>query len=159
MQDCECNTGCYVQEGKEGLARVQDFLEQVALWSEPEKAAAEVEQEGAPDVVNVMTLHLSKGLEFAVVFIVGRQTTAVLQVPVISYCKGSCDIVAATVCLPTICAAKQLQECCHVCGAERLGPEAQTDKSAVLRMTQPDAPLAFIASGASILIDKRQEPS
>lgn len=52
---------------------MQDFLEQVALWSEPEKAAAEVEQEGAPDVVNVMTLHLSKGLEFAVVFIVGRQ--------------------------------------------------------------------------------------
>lgn len=62
-----------IQEGKEGLAKVQDFLEQVALWSEPEKAAAEVEQEGAPDVVNVMTLHLSKGLEFAVVFIVGRQ--------------------------------------------------------------------------------------
>ncbi|KAL3143319.1 hypothetical protein ABBQ38_002158 [Trebouxia sp. C0009 RCD-2024] len=59
------------QEGKQGLAGVQDFLEQVALWSEPEKAAAEEEQEGAPDVVNVMTLHLSKGLEFAVVFIVG----------------------------------------------------------------------------------------
>ncbi|KAL3133778.1 hypothetical protein ABBQ32_008258 [Trebouxia sp. C0010 RCD-2024] len=59
------------QEGKHGLAGVQDFLEQVALWSEPEKAAAEEEQEGAPDVVNVMTLHLSKGLEFAVVFIVG----------------------------------------------------------------------------------------
>ena len=47
---------------------MQDFLEQVALWSEPEKAAAEQEQEGSPDVVNVMTLHLSKGLEFAVVF-------------------------------------------------------------------------------------------
>lgn len=61
-----------VQEGKHGLAGVQDFLEQVALWSEPEKAAAEEEQEGAPDVVNVMTLHLSKGLEFAVVFIVGK---------------------------------------------------------------------------------------
>ena len=51
---------------------MQDFLEQVALWSEPEKAAAEEEQEGSPDVVNVMTLHLSKGLEFAVVFIVGK---------------------------------------------------------------------------------------
>ena len=61
-----------VQESKDGLARVQDFLEQVALWSEPEKAAAEEEQEGSPDVVNVMTLHLSKGLEFAVVFIVGK---------------------------------------------------------------------------------------
>lgn len=59
------------QESKDGLARVQEFLEQVALWSEPEKAAAEEEQEGSPDVVNVMTLHLSKGLEFAVVFIVG----------------------------------------------------------------------------------------
>jgi len=53
---------------------VQDFLEQVALWSEPEKAAAEEEQEGAPDVVNVMTLHLSKGLEFSIVFIVGEQS-------------------------------------------------------------------------------------
>ncbi len=51
---------------------MQDFLEQVALWSEPEKAAAEEEQDGSPDVVNVMTLHLSKGLEFAVVFIVGK---------------------------------------------------------------------------------------
>jgi len=61
-----------VQESKDGLARVQDFLEQVALWSEPEKAAAEEEQEGSPNVVNVMTLHLSKGLEFAVVFIVGK---------------------------------------------------------------------------------------
>lgn len=61
-----------VQESKDGLARVQDFLEQVALWSEPEKAAEEEEQEGSPDKVNVMTLHLSKGLEFAVVFIVGR---------------------------------------------------------------------------------------
>ena len=61
-----------VQETKDGLARVQDFLEQVALWSEPEKAAEEEEQEGSPDKVNVMTLHLSKGLEFAVVFIVGR---------------------------------------------------------------------------------------
>jgi len=60
------------QESKDGLARVQEFLEQVALWSEPEKAAAEEEQEGSPDVVNVMTLHLSKGLEFAVVFIVGK---------------------------------------------------------------------------------------
>ena len=54
------------------LGRVQDFLEQVALWSEPEKAAAEAE-EGPPDKVNVMTLHLSKGLEFAVVFIVGER--------------------------------------------------------------------------------------
>ncbi len=61
-----------VQVSKDGLARVQEFLEQVALWSEPEKAAAEEEQEGSPDVVNVMTLHLSKGLEFAVVFIVGK---------------------------------------------------------------------------------------
>ena len=60
------------QEPKEGLDCVRDFLEQVALWSEPEKAAAEEDQEGAPDVVNVMTLHLSKGLEFAVVFIVGK---------------------------------------------------------------------------------------
>lgn len=60
------------QEPKEGLDWVRDFLEQVALWSEPEKAAAEEDQDGAPDVVNVMTLHLSKGLEFAVVFIVGE---------------------------------------------------------------------------------------
>ena len=60
------------QEVKEGLARVQDFLQQVALWSEPEKAAAGEEQEGAPNMVNVMTLHLSKGLEFSVVFIVGE---------------------------------------------------------------------------------------
>lgn len=68
-----CKACRHLQAGKEGLAHVQDFLEQVALWSEPEKAAAEEEQEGAPDVVNVMTLHLSKGLEFAVVFIVGKQ--------------------------------------------------------------------------------------
>jgi ATP-dependent exoDNAse (exonuclease V) beta subunit len=71
MKCCQTLTVC-VQESKDGLARVQDFLEQVALWSEPEKAAAEEEQEGSPDVVNVMTLHLSKGLEFAVVFIVGK---------------------------------------------------------------------------------------
>lgn len=51
---------------------MQEFLEQVALWSEPEKAAAEEAQEGAADYVNVMTLHLSKGLEFSVVFIVGK---------------------------------------------------------------------------------------
>ncbi len=71
MERWQTLTGC-VQESQDGLARVQDFLEQVALWSEPEKAAAEEEQEGSPDVVNVMTLHLSKGLEFAVVFIVGK---------------------------------------------------------------------------------------
>lgn len=64
-----CNAG---QEAKDGLARVQEFLEQVALWSEPEKAAAEEAQEGAADYVHVMTLHLSKGLEFSVVFIVGK---------------------------------------------------------------------------------------
>ena len=80
-----------VQEGKHGLAGVQDFLEQVALWSEPEKAAAEEEQEGAPDVVNVMTLHLSKGLEFAVVFIVGEHSQpppAALPAMPPEHCKG-----------------------------------------------------------------------
>ena len=61
-----------VQEPKEGLAKVQDFLEQVALWSEPEKYSGEEGEDGVPDVVNVMTLHLSKGLEFHTVFIVGR---------------------------------------------------------------------------------------
>lgn len=61
-----------VQEPREGLAKVQNFLEQVALWSEPEKYAIEGAEDGAPDVVNVMTLHLSKGLEFDAVFIVGK---------------------------------------------------------------------------------------
>lgn len=51
---------------------MQDFLESVALWSEPEKYAVENDEEGAPDVVSVMTLHLSKGLEFDAVFIVGK---------------------------------------------------------------------------------------
>ena len=60
-----------LQEPREGLAKVQNFLEQVALWSEPEKYAVEGNEDGAPDVVNVMTLHLSKGLEFNAVFIVG----------------------------------------------------------------------------------------
>ena len=69
---------------------MQDFLEQVALWSEPEKAAAEEEQEGAPDKVNVMTLHLSKGLEFAVVFIVGRHNGHARSVHYFSYCLVAC---------------------------------------------------------------------
>ena len=89
---------------------MQDFLEQVALWSEPEKAAAEVEQEGAPDVVNVMTLHLSKGLEFAVVFIVGRQSQLLYLALVISYCRVSRDILAAHW-FSFICAAQQRQGC------------------------------------------------
>lgn len=60
-----------MQEAKSGLAQVQSFLEQVALWSEPEKAAAEDDKQEKANVVNVMTLHASKGLEFAVVYIVG----------------------------------------------------------------------------------------
>ena len=61
-----------MQEVKSGLAQVQSFLEQVALWSEPEKAAAEDDKQDKSNVVNVMTLHASKGLEFAVVYIVGE---------------------------------------------------------------------------------------
>ena len=61
-----------LQETKSGLEQVQGFLEQVALWSEPEKDAAEDEDKDKADVVNVMTLHASKGLEFAVVYIVGE---------------------------------------------------------------------------------------
>lgn len=61
-----------MQEPTKGLAKVQDFLEQVALWSEPEKYSVDDSEDGVPDVVNVMTLHLSKGLEFHTVFIVGR---------------------------------------------------------------------------------------
>lgn len=61
-----------VQEPRQGLAKVQNFLEQVALWSEPEKYAVDGDEDGAQDVVNVLTLHLSKGLEYNAVFIVGE---------------------------------------------------------------------------------------
>ena len=102
---CHVTAGWHVQEAREGLAKVQNFLEQVALWSEPEKYAVDGDEDGAPDVVNVLTLHLSKGLEYNAVFIVGEPIVPSLMT-IVTVCVASGML--AAVC---ICSMQQVSTC------------------------------------------------
>lgn len=49
-----------------GQATIQQFLEEVTLMTDLEE-----DTEGTSNVVNLMTIHASKGLEFPIVYIVG----------------------------------------------------------------------------------------
>ena len=64
------------------------FWSKLRCGVRPNKTAAEEEQEGTPDVVYGLDLRLSKGLESANVFIVGKQSQLQCKVMPPGHCEA-----------------------------------------------------------------------
>ena len=64
------------------------FWSKLRCGVSPDKTAAEVEQEGAPDLVHSLDLRLSKGLESADVFIVVKHSQLQCKVMPPGHCKA-----------------------------------------------------------------------